>query len=368
LNKLIAKIIGIATLTGVLFLGAKVNIVAAADTMPLGGSSFETAVTLSAGTYTTDHEIAQDSYEFFKVSVAAGEALVIEMSTSVGGDPYAGVAVYDANRQGVGDDVIIGESSASRTVTWVCSYEDESTFYITIGNEYDVNVLGATYKVSVVKYYDADSQTDAGSTFDTALTLPDIGTYQGYLVSDQAGTDLKDLYRFHLAAGTPLTVTATPPSDESLCITIFNSMREELVSDSSANDGAILTVALPEPLATTDDLYIQVEAPYSYSTEVIGYTMKISTAEGAATDEGDTTTDGDAAGDEATTGGGTVGNSDKPAPNWTLIGGGVIGLVLAGVLLFTFLSKGKKEKPEEPSKPAVSAPVEAPEKEEESAA
>ncbi len=340
-------------MTGVLFLGVRAGTMMAADVLPSGGSNFETAVTLSEGNYTTDHEIAQNSYEFFKVSVASGEALSVSITTPSGEYPYAGVKMYNLGREEVGGVDIIGDATATDSVIWIPGAEDAGIFYIAVGNEYDTNALGATYAISLPSYYDAGGQADAGGTFDAAFTLPDIGTYQGYLVSYRAGTDLKDLYRLHVAAGASLSVTATPPSDESLRVAIFNSTREELVSDASANDGAILTVALSDSLTTADDLYILVEAPYSYSTKVIGYSIKVSTAvEEVGTGGGEETpTNGG-----STSTGGTTGGTAAGTTNWTLIGAGVVGLVLTGILLSAFLSR--KGKVGESPKPAASAPAE----------
>jgi len=319
---------------------------AAATVLPSGGGDFDTAVAIEPGIYVTDHEIAQNAFEYFKISVEAGQGLTVKVTTPAGEYPYAGVIVYDPNQAEVGSQVIIGDSLASKTLTWLRSYEDSSIFYVAVGNEYDANAVGTTYTVSVDDYYDADSQTDAGGTFDTAFELDSAGTYQGYVVSEYGGTDEVDLYRLRFARGVEVTVTATPPSNATLGVAIYNNNREELAEGYSANDGAIAAASLSEPLASAGDLYIEVHAKYETTEEPIAYTLKISTTEGTTTN-GDTSDDDTSAnGDAAANGDATTGKGETTGgPNWTLVGAGVAGLILAGVLALTFLKKGSAGSP-----------------------
>lgn len=349
-DSILLVIAGAVALVGILCVGIPVLRTAmAAEALPSGGEDFGTAVTIEPGSYVTDHEIAQNSFEYFKVSIKAGQMLKVKVTTPAGEYPYAGVTVYDLEQEEIGSETIIGDALTSETVSWLRSYEDSSIFYIAVGSEYDENAIGTTYAISVNDYYDAGTQTDVGGTHDTALKLTSVGEYRGYVVSQYLGTDLVDFYEIRVEEGKSLTVRATPSEEGYLEVTIYNSDKEELASKVSANEGAIVTVSSPEALNQAGDLFIKVDGSWSGELEEpIDYTLEISTPEGTTTN-GDTTSNGDTTADgDTTTNGGAAGG-----PNWTLIGAGVIGLILTGVLASAFL---KKKKQPAPSKADQSGP------------
>jgi hypothetical protein len=326
---------------GMLCLGtARVASALAYEALPSGGDDLDTAVTIEAGSYVTDHEIEQNSFEYFKISVDAGQGLEVKVTTPTGEYPYAGAVVYDFEKEEVGSEVIIGDSNASKTITWIRGYEGSSTFYIAVGNEYDINATGTKYAISVDDYYDGDTETDVGGTFANAYELDSLGTYEGYITTEYGGTDLADLYKLRVAAGVKLTATVTPPSDVWLGVSIYNSDREEIADGWSSNDGAIATAEMSEALLSADDLYIKVHADYETSDEPISYTLKISSTEG--TTDGDTT-DGDGAGTDGDGdgSGGDTTDGNGTGPNWTLIVVGAGLLALTGVVAFAFLMKKK---------------------------
>ena len=124
-NRFNVKVFGLAALLGVLCVGAfGVNIAQAVVALPAAGDSFGRVVTIQPGSYVIDHTIANDTYEYFKISVQAGQLLGFKFTTPTGGDPYAGGAVCNSSGEEVEDEVIIGDSSASKTITWAPSYAD----------------------------------------------------------------------------------------------------------------------------------------------------------------------------------------------------------------------------------------------------
>jgi hypothetical protein len=339
LNKISIKLLGLVVFVGVLCFGTSglVNVLAAVA-LPAGGDDFDAAETIEAGSYVTDHEIEQDSFEYFRISVEAGQGLEVKVTTPAGGSPYAGVVVYNSEEEEIGSEVIIGDSNASKTVSWVRGYEDSGTFYIAVGNEYDTNATGTKYEVSLDDYYDSDTQTDVGGTFETAYEIDSLGTYQGYITTEYGGTDEADFYKIRVAKGTTLAASVTPPNDVSVGVSIYTSDREEVAE-----------------LLGAGDLYIKVHADYESTEDPISYTLKISSTGGTTTD-GDTSTDGDGGenGGETTTDG-VAGEG----PNLILIGAGVAILALAGVLAFVFLRKKKGSTPSTGSG-STSAPPQSP--------
>lgn len=344
-----AKILGLVALVGVVCcIGAfGISTVRAAQALPKGGDSFEAAVDIQPGSYTTSYAIGQNSYDYFKIPVKAGQVLEVKFTTPAGGDPYAGGAIFNPERERVQREVIIGSSSTSKTLTWAMSSEDAGTLYLRVGNEYDANSKSVSYIISIEDHFDAGSQTDAGGTFDKAmLTTP--GEHKGYLSIDDNGTDLKDFFKIRVEKGATLTAKVTPSAEGKLKLTIYDSSREELKVEQSPNKGAILTVSLP--IEKTNDFYIEIRDWWS-NEPTTEYSLLISTEGGAAVDTGDTTTT-DGNGTDTTTPAG----STTQGPNWTLIGGGAL-LLIAAVVLGAILLKKKSgstssppTQPEQPSK------------------
>ncbi len=71
-----AKNLAITVFLGVLLVGI-VGIANAQESLPEGGDGFETAVKLEPGNYVTDHNISRKVPEYFKLSVGAGQILVV---------------------------------------------------------------------------------------------------------------------------------------------------------------------------------------------------------------------------------------------------------------------------------------------------
>lgn len=343
MNRFNAKIVGLIALLGVLCVSALgIGLVKAAQALPKGGDAFGTAVTIEPGSYLTDREIAQDSYEYFKISVKAGQVLTLKFTTPAGGDPYAGGAVYNSLQEKVESEMIIGSAGASKTIIWAASAADAGTFYITVGSDYDVNATGVAYVISLDDHFDAGSQTDAGNTFETAMVLTAPGEYQGYLATEYLGTDLVDIYKLRVGKGAMVVVTVTPKAvDTRFEVTIYDSNQEELASKSSANKGAIVVVSLTEALTKTADLYFKVDSKYWTTAEPISYTLKISTTGGETVDNGEPGAEPGVAGPP------TDGEAAK-GPNWTLIGGGILALVVVAAAAVLLL---KKKQPSQPTQP-----------------
>jgi len=247
--------VGTFVLIGLFLLGA-VGIASAQQTLPTGGDGFSTAVTIEPGSYETDHEIGwgDDDKEYFKITeLKAGQTLKVSITTDWVTDETAEAGIYDSSR---GELYKEGDSGETVVASWATSSTD--TFYIKIGSWVSVLQAGASIDISVENHYDANSTTDAGDFYDTALDVT-AGNYEschmaGDKYGDEPGDDAEDYYVISLESGQLLDVTVTPPSDASFGLKICDSSRTEKASVYSANAGAITSTSWTAPSA--QDVYV----------------------------------------------------------------------------------------------------------------
>jgi len=139
--------------------------------------------------------------------------------------------------------------------------------YFDGGGQYNINV-------SIEDHYDANSGTDAGDTFDTAMNITQ-GSYDGFLAGkyygDQ-GTDNKDFYKLSLEAGETINVKSTPPDDVKLKTMIYNEDRANVNSTESPEIGVISRAAWTAP--STQDVFVLIERAGDYPSGT--YHMDIS--------------------------------------------------------------------------------------------
>ncbi len=277
MKKFNVKSLAVFIFSGILLAGTMgiINIASAQETLPKGGDSFETAVGIEKGSYVTDHTIAGDSYEYFKMSIKAGQLLKVKFTTPGSGSPYAGAEMYNSERTSVQSEVIIAGSNANRTLSWMPGTED--TFYITIGNGYNKNAVGTKYAIAVEDYFDAGSETDAGGTFENAMSITP-GEYTAYLSGDK-GTDAKDFYKLTVDRGETLTAKVTPEGEATARIVIYNSDRQVLKDEHASNSGAIVTNSVP--ITEDGDVFVAVICGNYCSDELTPYTVNLATQVGA---------------------------------------------------------------------------------------
>jgi len=122
--------------------------------------------------------------------------------------------------------------------------------------------------------FDANSQTDAGSSFENALPI-EAGQYKGFLDFNYKASDREDFYKISVARGQKLTVRATPPKDLCMNLKIYDKNRGELINESSENEGAVVTGSIQA--LTADTFYIAVTPEYSSEQDQPSqYTLDIS--------------------------------------------------------------------------------------------
>ena len=128
----------------------------------------------------------------------------------------------------------------------------------------------------MINRFDADSQTDAGGSFENALPI-EAGQYKSFLDFNYEASDGEDFYKTNVARGQKLTVRATPPQGLRLNLKIYDKDRKELVDESSENEGAIVTGSIQALAANA--FYIAVAPEYgSEQDQASQYTLDISGA------------------------------------------------------------------------------------------
>lgn len=235
-----------------------------------GGDSFANATPIYSG-HSSEAWLDVGDEDYFYIMVNAGQTLYLEGSIVTNKAGLVRHSIHDEDKSPLNDGCVNGKF-VSDTIRWSPdSRKDSYKFYIRVecvfDGQYNLNV-------SIEDHYDANSGTDAGNTFDTAMNITQ-GSYDGFLSGkyhgDQ-GTDLKDLYKLPLEAGETINVKSTPPDDVKLKTMIYNEDRANVNSTESPDTGAITRSAWTAPSA--QDVYILIERAGDYPSGT--YHMDIS--------------------------------------------------------------------------------------------
>jgi len=230
-----------------------------------GGDSFENATQIYSG-YSSEAWLDEYDEDYFYIMVDAGQTLVLEGSIVTDDKGSIRHSIHDEDKSPLNDGGVEG-TFVSDTIRWSPdSGKDSYKFYTKVecvdryfnGNgQYNINV-------SIEDHYDANSGTDAGNTFDTAMNITQ-GSYDGFLAGkyygDQ-GTDNKDVYKLSLEAGETINVKLTPPDDVKLKSIIYNKDRATMNSTESPETGVITRSSWTAPSA--QDVYVLIERAGNY--------------------------------------------------------------------------------------------------------
>jgi len=147
----------------------------------------------------------------------------------------------------------IGTLTVFRTAS---SIKSSNIFYLKIQEEIRTtdDPYSYTLYISIEDYFDADSQTDAGNIFDTALEITP-GDYKGYLEIDD-GDDDKDIYIISMQSGENLDVTITPKGYAKFKVIIYDQDRVKASEEISANNGAIVRTSYNSSIS--QDIYLEI--------------------------------------------------------------------------------------------------------------
>ena len=241
---------------------------------PLGGGySFEYAPEIHSG-YSTEAYLSENDEDFFYIMVNPGQTLVVEGSIVTDDKGKVCHSIHDEDKSPLFDHCFEG-TFKSDTMLWSPnSAKDSYKRYIKakcvamyVGNpdcQYNLNV-------SLVDHYDANSGTDAGDTFDSAMNIT-RGSYDGFLAGGDGGNDYKDFYKLALDSGEKINVKLTPSDNVKLNLKIYNEDRAEEKSIQSPDKGVISRTSWTAPSAQEAYVIIEWDGKSSSGT----YLMDIS--------------------------------------------------------------------------------------------
>jgi hypothetical protein len=229
-----------------------------------GGDSFENATRIHSG-HSSEARLNGGDEDYFYIMVNAGQTLVLEGSIVTDEPGTMRHSIHDEDKSPLNDGIVNGALVSNRIYWSPDSKEDSYKFYTKVecmkywywGGQYNLNV-------SIYDHYDANSGTDAGDTFNTAMNITQ-GSYDGFLAGknygDQ-GTDNKDVYKLSLEAGETINVKLTPPDYNKLKTIIYNEDRAKMSSTESPDAGVITRSSWTAPYA--QDVYVLIERGGSY--------------------------------------------------------------------------------------------------------
>lgn len=255
----------------ILMVGLWGNSTFAQQALPAGGSSFETAVLLSPGQYQGGPFQEWQSPIYYSIQVKAGQEINIKTQCF----PERGYTIILYNEA---QEELISDYDISPEVNWLANANKSSQkYYLKIVNDASA-AESFSLEVSLKNYYDANSDTDAGDTFDKALTITP-GTYNGYLtgysgIMNDVGDDWQDIYKIELKKGIPYEFKAIPPSKTLLTLSLYNSNRQLLKEEDSANGGAIVSLSLT-PSADTNIFVSVANSKNPYQDALANYQLEV---------------------------------------------------------------------------------------------
>ena len=285
MRKFNAKNLVITVFLGVFLLGIA-GVVNAQQTLPKGGENFETAVKLESGSYEGE-AIKEGAPEYFYINVKPGQEL--QMKGTLKGSDSSGnqtLSLYSEDREEVAyqNDYLFVGDQAPFSFSWLPNSEkDLYKYYVKRWR-----MIGAvSFDLSLIDRYDAGKQTDAGDSFEKAMSITP-GEYKAYL-SGKEGTDTKDFYKMAVKKGVTLTVRVTPPSESLMIVVVYDGNRRALESEWPPNPGAIVEASLVAK--RSEDVFIEVICE---SGKIAAYTLNIKTETGVeAAGEGEVEVEGE---------------------------------------------------------------------------
>lgn len=212
-----------------------------------GGDSYEKAVALPLDKEVhLDHHQKKGQYDYFFIDLKSGESLTLTMTTIAKGvsirdqsntiendNVYAGYQIHDSQRNKVGGDEFIGQKNTTRSLEFVAPTAQK--YFVLIGSLYEDMHKDHTFKGVKKSYPDAGTDSDAGSTPETALSIQK----QSYLVNYLTKGDDADLFKLTTAVGENLVVKIIPDNPKStLMAGLYDDLRAEVSRASAPNEGA----------------------------------------------------------------------------------------------------------------------------------
>lgn len=242
----------------------------AQQSLTQGGNSFETAVLLSPGKY-QGGPLEERQELYYSIQVKAGQEINAEAKYF--SESGCTITLYNEAKE-----ELISNYGENPKINWLANANKSlHNYYLKIANDASA-VESFSLEVSLANYYDANSGTDAGDTFDKALTIVP-GTYNGYLtgfsgIANAVGDDWQDIYKIGLKKGITYEFKAIPPSKTSLTLSLYDLNRQLLKEEESANQGSIVFLSLT-PSADTNIFVSVLHGEYPYQDALVSYQLEV---------------------------------------------------------------------------------------------
>ena len=253
------------------------NKVSAQESLPAGGDSLETAVPLPPGEYQGGTlEDGKEWHYFIDNDIQPGQEIQAQVLFT--GNTLMGTTIYNQDKQRL-TKAEMQKGDKLNTTYWLNGSSESEKCYLRLSNDSIWSATLQNVNIKIIDRFDANSQTDAGDSFENALPI-EAGQYKGFLDFHHKASDGEDFYEISVARGQKLTVRVTPPKDLCMSLRIYDKNRSELVDETSDNEGAIVTGSIQA--LTADTFYVAVAPEYSSRLDQAGqYSLEIS---GAAPD------------------------------------------------------------------------------------
>ena len=206
------------------------------------GDSFNTATLIEPGFY--EDEITDEEKKYLYIEIKPGQEFIFKTTYDFGGSCCLIVEFFDMDRSKIGEnELYTGESESFYYLT--SSEKELYGFYIRITSESGIKKYHTS--ISIEDHFDANSETDAGDTFNDALSISP-GNYEGHLARkndkrlksyENVGNDLMDFYKISIQPNDKVTVALTPSQKDRLRLSLYNEDRECVKTEESKEIGSI---------------------------------------------------------------------------------------------------------------------------------
>jgi len=323
------------------------NKVSAQEILPAGGDSLETAVPLSPGEY--QGRVLEDGKEwhyFIGSDIQPGQEIQAQVLFT--GNTLMSTTIYNQDKQRL-TKAEMQQGDEPNTTYWLNGSSESEKCYLRLSNDAIWSATLKNVNIKVVDRFDANSQTDAGGSFENALPI-EAGQYKGFLDFHHEASDGEDFYKINVAHGQKLTVRVTPAKGLSIALKIYDKNRSELVDEYSENKGAIVTGSIQA--LTTDTFYIAVAPEYSSNLDQASqYTLDISgaapdTQKSGIANDNENLLDNPLSQISTSVSSGILGIISKSIKFILLIAATVLIIIVVTIILLLKGKSGKKETPE----------------------
>lgn len=299
----------------------------------IGSSTIETASPITPGQYNGPALEFQQA-AFYKITVKAGQELKIVGNFTPARTDYGGtlntIRIYDQDRVQLVDQ-FEGSGTAVNVVTattLASSAKETQTYYIEVTDD-AWGTSSSTLDISLTDRYDAESNTDAGQTIETAMAIQ-AGRHTGYL--SQVDTD--DYFSVPAASG-KFSIKVIPNGKMQPMVEIYDQDRTILSTHMAQNVGEIFTLTADVAQAGNVFVHISCDSSTGCVDEAREYVFATSISGNGDVVE-NTATDGQS---NLTTAAGAA-TSQNNNNLWIALG--ILGVIVVIVIVAVVVSKRKK--------------------------